>query len=54
VESDAYILGYERVARQKMKLKSLVGGSIGLVAGYCFYAIFHNQYPEKLNIGFGK
>jgi hypothetical protein len=54
VESDAYILGYERVARQKMKLKSLIGGSIGLVAGYCFYGLFHSYYPEKLNIGFGK
>ena len=53
LESDAYLMGYERVARQKMKLRSLVGGSIGLVAGYGFYALFHNSYPEKLNIGFG-
>ena len=52
--SDAYILGYERVARQKMKLRSLLGGTIGLVAGYCFYALFHDSYPEKLNVGFGK
>jgi hypothetical protein len=51
LESDAYILGYERVARQKMKMRSLLGGTIGLVAGYCFYAVFHNRYPESLNIG---
>ena len=54
LESDAYVLGYERVARQKLKLKSLLGGSIGLVAGYGFYALFHNSYPETLNIGLGK
>lgn len=53
LESDAYVLGYERVARQKMKLRSLLGGSIGLVAGYGFYALFHSRYPENLNIGFG-
>lgn len=50
VESDAYILGYERVARQKRKMKSLAGGAIGLVAGYIIYAAFHSHYPE--NIGF--
>jgi hypothetical protein len=54
LQSDAYVLGYERVARQKMKLRSLLGGSIGLVAGYGFYAVFHNSYPENLNVGLGK
>lgn len=53
LESDAYILGYERVARQKLKLKSLLGGTAGLAAGYIIYALFHNSYPEKLNIGMG-
>jgi hypothetical protein len=52
IESDAYILGYERVARQKRKTKSLIGGTIGLAIGYGFYAIFHNSYPESGNIGF--
>lgn len=41
LESDAYILGYERVARQKRKTRSLIGGTIGLVAGYSFFAIFN-------------
>lgn len=54
IESDAYILGYERVARQKRKTKSLIGGTIGLVLGYGFYAAFHNNYPESINIGFNK
>jgi hypothetical protein len=54
VQSDAYILGYERVARQKLKLKSLIGGTIGLAVGYAFYAVFHNSYPQTVNFGFNK
>jgi len=50
IESDAYILGYERVARQKRKTKSLIGGTIGLALGYTFYAIFHNSYPGTTSI----
>jgi hypothetical protein len=53
VESDAYILGYERVARQKRKIKSVFGGVIGLVVGYGVYAAMHSYYPETLSIGFG-
>lgn len=49
IDSDAYILGYERVARQKRKVKSLLGGAIGLAAGYLFYVGFHNNYPETSN-----
>ena len=45
IESDAYILGYERVARQKRKTKSLLGGTIGLVVGYSFFAVFRSYYP---------
>lgn len=45
IESDAYILGYERVARQKRKTKSLLGGTVGLLIGYGFYAAFHQNYP---------
>ncbi len=54
VESDAYILGYERVARQRRKTKSLIGGTAGLLIGYAFYAAFHNYYPETINFGFKK
>jgi hypothetical protein len=54
VQSDAYILGYERVARQKRKISSVIGGTIGLVAGYGFYALFHNRYPETLDVGFNR
>lgn len=54
VESDPYILGYERVARQKRKIKSIFGGAVGLVIGYSIYALFHQYYPEKIDFGFKK
>lgn len=47
VESDAYILGYERVARQKRKLKSLIGGTIGLALGYGIFVLFNPYYPAN-------
>jgi hypothetical protein len=49
---DAYLLGYERTARQKRKIWSLIYGTAGLVAGYGFYAAFHNSYPESFQIKF--
>lgn len=33
LKHDPYIMGYERVARKKRKVKSLLGGGIGLVVG---------------------
>ena len=54
VESDAYILGYERVARQRRKIKSVIGGTIGLAIGYTIYGLFHSSYPESINVGFSK
>lgn len=54
VESDAYILGYERVARQKRKIRSVIGGTIGLAIGYGLYALLHQYYPETINFGFKK
>jgi hypothetical protein len=37
LESDAYILGYERSARYKRRIKSLIGGTVGLAIGYGLY-----------------
>jgi hypothetical protein len=54
LKSDAYILGYERVARQKLKTKSLVGGTIGLAFGYGIYFFTNKYYPEQINFGFKK
>jgi hypothetical protein len=54
LDSDAYILGYERVARQKLKLKSLIGGTAGLLVGFGFYALLSPYYPQTINFGFKK
>jgi hypothetical protein len=34
LKHDAYILGYQRVAQNKRKVKSMIGGGIGLVLGF--------------------
>lgn len=52
VDYDAYILGYERVARQKRKIWSVFSGTAGLAIGYSLYAMFHEKYPETLQINF--
>ena len=51
IDSDAYILGYERTARYKRKIKSILGGVVGLALGYTFYGIFHNSYPTDYQNG---
>lgn len=54
VDYDAYILGYERNARQKRRIQSVIGGTAGLIIGYGLYALLHNYYPEEINVGFSK
>lgn len=54
IDSDAYILGYERVARHKRRIQAVIGGTIGLAVGFSLYGLFHQYYPESLNIGFKK
>lgn len=51
VDYDSYILGYERTARQKRKIWSIIGGSIGLVAGYAFYFALKDYYPTEYKNG---
>jgi hypothetical protein len=51
IDSDAYILGYERSARYKRKLKSVLGGTVGLALGYAFYFIFKDAYPTDYQNG---
>lgn len=51
IDSDAYILGYERTARYKRKIKSLLGGTLGLALGYTFYALFNSSYPTGYQNG---
>jgi len=43
LKSEGYLMGYERVARQKLKIKSLIGGTAGLAIGYgTFYLLNQN------------
>ena len=53
IEQDAYILGYERVARSKRRIQSLLGGSIGLAAGYALYfTILKDKLPSTITLRF--
>ena len=51
IDYDPYILGYERSARYKRRLKSLLGGTVGLVSGYLFYFAFKDYYPTGYTNG---
>ena len=53
IEHDAYILGYERVARSKRRIQSLIGGSIGLVVGYgLYFGVLKDKLPATIKISF--
>jgi hypothetical protein len=46
LKEESYLAGYERVARGKRKIKSLIGGGIGLVAGYSSFLILKQNSSE--------
>jgi hypothetical protein len=48
LKQETYLMGYERVARGKRKIRSLVGGGIGLVVGYSSYLIMKQNNAEIL------
>lgn len=48
LQHDAYILGYQKVARSKRKIYSIIGGISGLALGYITYFTFKNQYPQVI------
>ncbi len=53
IQQDAYILGYERVARTRRRIKSLIGGSIGLAAGYgLYFGVLKDKLPATLTLRF--
>ena len=53
IEQDAYILGYERVARSKRRIQSLIGGTIGLAAGYALYfTVLKDKLPSAITLRF--
>ncbi len=53
IDYDAYILGYERVSRSKRKIKALIGGTIGLAAGYgLYFGLLKDKLPSTLTFRF--
>lgn len=53
IDQDAYILGYERVSRSKRRIQALIGGTIGLAAGYgLYFGILKDKLPGTLTLRF--
>ncbi len=48
LQHDAYILGYQKVARTRRRIYSIIGGASGLLIGYLTYFTFKNQYPPSI------
>ncbi len=48
LQHDAYILGYQKVARSKRKIYSIIGGASGMLLGYLTYFTLKNQYPQPI------
>lgn len=46
LKHDPYLMGYERVARKKRKLKSLIGGGIGLAVGLGTFGVLKSTGNE--------
>ncbi len=46
LKQDAYIIGYERVARKKRKFQSMIGGGVGLVVGLGTYGVLKSTGNE--------
>lgn len=42
---DAYILGYEREARKKRRIRALIGSVIGMAIGYTSYVVWLQHEP---------
>lgn len=53
IDHDAYILGYERVSRSRRRIQALIGGTIGLAAGYgLYFGILKDKLPATLTLRF--
>ncbi len=48
LQHDAYILGYQRVAKSKRRISSIISGASGLLLGYITYFAFKEQYPQSI------
>ncbi|MBS1636367.1 MAG: hypothetical protein JST26_10650 [Bacteroidetes bacterium] len=49
IDHDPYILGYERVARGRRRIRSLIGGTAGLAVGYGIYFAALKKYFDSAN-----
>ena len=53
IDHDAYILGYERVSRSRRRIRALIGGTIGLAAGYgLYFGVLKDRLPSTLTLRF--
>lgn len=53
IDHDAYILGYERVSRSRRRIRALLGGTIGLAAGYgLYFGVLKDRLPTTLTLRF--
>lgn len=53
IDQDAYILGYERVSRSKRRIQALIGGTIGLAAGYgLYFGLLKDKLPSTITLRF--
>lgn len=53
IDHDAYILGYERVSRSKRRIQALIGGTIGLAAGYgLYFGLLKDKLPSAITFRF--
>ena len=53
IEHDPYILGYERVSRTRRRLQALIGGTIGLAAGYgLYFGLLKDKLPSTFTLRF--
>jgi hypothetical protein len=53
IDHDAYILGYERVSRTKRRIRALIGGTIGLAAGYgLYFGVLKDKLPSSIKFRF--
>lgn len=53
IDHDAYILGYERVSRSKRRIQALIGGTIGLAAGYgLYFGLLKDKLPSAITLRF--
>ena len=53
IDHDAYIYGYMRVSRSKRRIQALIGGTIGLAAGYgLYFTVLKNKLPSTFKLRF--